>query len=428
MVKPKTKLDIEKIAISIDMGGSKTKAVVQRYPEGEEEVILIDSDLADVSKESLESLQAEGVPESRAWVGVLGEYYVLGMLARERFGGIAQLRELKYELAVPKICGTIWAAKEKLSLANDIAAYCAVLLPPGEVQDKGILETKLKEAFRSFETPSGKMRVKLLTFAAFAEGNGVLLHRKRTLGNAKYNSKNLALVMIGYRNSSAFISKGGNLSRGVTSDFGMSWMVNSFVGRASGLSVDNPNVVEVLVKAGASCNACTLQQLSRKRKREEIATDGEAMAKAAKVARDEYARALCRWIRSVMPQDVDEIIFCGGTAEYIKPELDAYFVKLGISVVWHGGVEVPVHVADTMGSRMVDVWALHKSFVENIDKATGHVRDTSAPKQDAVAEETGEQSTAWKQWKPEPKKVDKIVIDYTPQERPKEFLAMDDNI
>ena len=43
----------------------------------------------------------------------------MGELARRRFGGISQLKELKYELAVPKICGAFWLAKEKLNLGND---------------------------------------------------------------------------------------------------------------------------------------------------------------------------------------------------------------------------------------------------------------------------------------------------------------------
>ncbi|MCC5603279.1 hypothetical protein [Nostoc favosum] len=75
------------------------------------------------------------------------EYCALGELARRRFGGISQLKELKYELAVPKICGAFWLAKEKLNLGNDVAAYLSILLPPGEVQDKEQLQVRLKDAF-----------------------------------------------------------------------------------------------------------------------------------------------------------------------------------------------------------------------------------------------------------------------------------------
>ncbi|MFQ4143085.1 hypothetical protein U2718_012860, partial [Chlorogloeopsis sp. ULAP02] len=103
MAKTSDKSQPKKIVLTLDMGGSKTKAIAQEYPEGKPQVLLMDSEMADVSKASVESIDAEGLPESRVWVGVGGEYYVLGELARRRFKGISQLRELKYELAIPKV-------------------------------------------------------------------------------------------------------------------------------------------------------------------------------------------------------------------------------------------------------------------------------------------------------------------------------------
>lgn len=164
MPKTKEKTDVKKVVITIDMGASKTKAIVQEYPEGKPVVLLLDSEVADIAKASIESVQQEGSPESRTWVGIGDEYFALGELARRRFGGISQLKELKYELAVPKICGAFWLAKEKLNLGNDVAAYLSILLPPGEVQDKEQLQVRLKDAFRGFDTPAGKMRVKMLRY------------------------------------------------------------------------------------------------------------------------------------------------------------------------------------------------------------------------------------------------------------------------
>ncbi|WP_017314001.1 hypothetical protein [Mastigocladopsis repens] len=51
---------------------------------------------------------------------------------------------------------------------------------------------------------------------------------------------------------------------------------------------DNPNIVEVLVEAGVSCDSQMMQKLSRKRKRKEIQLDGELTFKALLLARDEY--------------------------------------------------------------------------------------------------------------------------------------------
>lgn len=92
MPKTKEKTDVKKVVITIDMGASKTKAIVQEYPEGKPVVLLFDSEVADIAKASIESVQQEGSPESRTWVGIGDEYCALGELARRRFGGISQLK------------------------------------------------------------------------------------------------------------------------------------------------------------------------------------------------------------------------------------------------------------------------------------------------------------------------------------------------
>ncbi|MBD2772050.1 ParM/StbA family protein [Iningainema tapete] len=414
MAKTKEKADLKKIALTIDMGGSKTKAIVQEYPEGEPFVLLVDSEVADVSKPSVETVEAEGLPESRAWVGIGGEYYALGELARRRFGGILQLRELKYELAVPKVCGAIWLAKQKLNLDNDVAAYLSILLPPGEVQDKEQLQTRLKDAFRSFDTPTGRMRVKTLHCNIASEGSGVFFQRKRVFGE---NMLAEMYVMLGYRNASIFTVRGGSSGAGITSNFGMSWLVDNFVSKASGLSSDNPNIVEVLVEAGASCDPLVMQKLSRKRKREEIKLDGELMSKALLLARDEYWRAIVRWLRSKMDEDIEELVFCGGTADYIRPEIDAYFQKEGIKVSWHADIFIPDEISSGMGNRMADVYALHQHMITQLDKITGYVR---------IQEEQARPS--------QPDNVRllhksrKFVPDYTPRQAPEGFLTIDDNV
>ena len=418
MAKTSDKAQAKKIVLTLDMGGSKTKAIVQEYPEGKPQVLLMDSEVADVAKASVENIQPEGLPESRTWVGVGGEYYVLGTLARHQFRGISQLKELKYELAVPKVCGAIWLAKEKLGLGNNVSVYLNILLPPGETQDKVQLETRLKEVFTGFETPAGKMRVKMAYYNVASEGSGIFFYRRRTLGGTIPTSM---FVMVGYRNASAFIVRDGVPSRGITSDLGMSWLVNNFVDKTSGLSPDDTSIVEVLVEAGASCNSQVLQKLSRKRKPDEIKADGDSMSKALLLARDEYWRAMARWLRSRIEDDVCELIFCGGTADYIRLEIDAYFKKQGIPISWHADIAIP-DIASSLGNRMTDVIALHEHIVLELDRLTNYERSQSlfdAPtvKPSSVADIEVKANTPTK-----------FVPNYTPRPVPKEFLTMSDKI
>jgi hypothetical protein len=320
---------------------------------------------ADIDYASVKNQYKEGNLEARVWVGFGDECYALGTLARDHFKGLTQLNELKYELAIPKICGLIWLVKEKLGLEPNFSVYLNVLLPPGEVQDKDQLQARLKEVFKGFDTPTGKMKIKLLDFDAVAEGSGLYFHFKHTCGGVVPNS---LFVMLGYRNASVFMVKNGVPSRGATSDLGMSWLVKNFVGKVSGLNLDDFGVVEAMVAAGKSCDPQVLQKLSRKRKKSEITADGELMSSALTLARDEYWRAIARWLRSSGQSDVEELVFCGGTADYIKPEIDAYCEKEEIDVSWHGDVNVPSNISMGLGSRMADVYSLHQYLIAEFDK------------------------------------------------------------
>jgi hypothetical protein len=191
--------------------------------------------------------------------------------------------------------------------------------------------------------------------------------------------------MLGYRNASAFTVRGGTAGVGVTSNFGMSWLIDNFVSKTSGLSSDNCDIVEVLVQAGVSCDPQVLEKLSRKRKPKEIKLDAELMSKALLVARDEYWRAIVRWLRSKMDSDIEELVFCGGTADYIRPEIDAYFHESEVRLSWHGNINIGEFEAG-IGNRMADVYALYQHMIIQFDKLTGYER--SAPPVKSAEKET----------------------------------------
>jgi hypothetical protein len=350
--------------LTIDMGGSQNKAIYQLYPDAYPKSIKLGSEIADISYKSKTAVPNEGTPSGRVWVGFEGEYYVLGSAALQ-FSGSSQINELKYQLAVPKICGLIWLVKEKLGLESSFSAIINVLLPPAEMADKDELKLSLKSALKSFETPSGKMKIKLAKFSAATEGSGIYFYFRHSHNGIIPNA---LFLMMGFRNASAFLVRDGVLNRGVTSNFGMSWLVNSFVSKVSGLNADDFRVVEAIVAAGENCDPSVLQRLSRKRKPEEIKADGELMSAAALVARDEYWRAIVRWLRSVIKSDIKGLVLCGGTADYLRSEIDAYCQENGLKVFWHGNVNVPTDISMGLGNRMADVYALHQYSVIMLDK------------------------------------------------------------
>ena len=82
-----------------------------------------------------------------------------------------------------------------------------------------------------------------------------------------------------------------------------------------------------IAKAGVKFKETDLKHLSKKRDEKLKQRDTAKLIKAIKDARAEYYAILSNWFRNEIPSDVNEIIICGGTANYLKPELNALFSR-----------------------------------------------------------------------------------------------------
>jgi hypothetical protein len=58
---------------------------------------------------------------------------------------------------------------------------------------------------------------------------------------------------------------------------------------------------------------------------------------------------------------LDEVILCGGTAEYMRTELENHFDYTEVS--WNGGIEIPSQLKDDeLGSRLCDAYGMYSAF------------------------------------------------------------------
>lgn len=387
----KDKEQSKAVVMTVDMGGSKTKIFVQEVGSDRPSLLLMDSSLADIGKASLDLAPTEGRSSDRAWIGYKGEgeeylYYAVGDLACNRFGGFSQLHKLKYELALPKILAAIWLVRAELELPAKFNLCMSVLLPAGEMGDKDLLKKSLVNAIQSFETPSGKMGVKLRHCEISSEGSGIYQHRKKLLGD-EFDDRRQLYVMLGYRNASVFLVRGGVLQLGVTSDFGMHWLLDLLSPRISGFDKNNPDTTSIIVNSLQSPEL--LKKLSRKRRKDDIEADYESITNAVAYAKKEYVRAVVRWLQSIIGE-FDEIVMCGGTAEYLRGELDKYYASDGTKIVWHGGVSVPSEYESKLGSsRLADVWALHEVFYKLVAARLNVVTSTKPDSNSDVSKADG---------------------------------------
>ncbi|MHC5747760.1 MAG: hypothetical protein ACYTXT_39075 [Nostoc sp.] len=358
-----------KVVLTLDLGASTTKAIAQVYPDGVPMVITMEPEIADVGYGSIEFLSSQSsVQDNTVWIGIGEEYYVLGALSKSMFAGTSAIRDLKYSYALPKIAALMWLAIRRLGLGVkvDLGIYLQILLPPGEMAHANHLGKQLTQRLKTgVKTPTGKFKCKIRSFNAALEGAGLLTYRSRNV-NVNYFQKNIGMLMLGYRNASFTLSMKGNSSKAESTDLGMNWLVSQFVERtAVGLSKEDSRLVKAIVEARDG-DFDSLRRLSRKNKPEQIQLDVDLFEKILPLVREEYTRALLRWVKGIAV--MDEVLICGGTATFVRHELTQHFDNEGIPICWNGGMELPKYL-DTMGlgDRVCDVWGSHISHIKMLD-------------------------------------------------------------
>ncbi|HEY9796723.1 MAG TPA: ParM/StbA family protein [Leptolyngbyaceae cyanobacterium] len=360
------------LILVLDYGGSATKGV---YADSslQEKLLVMEPEVISLPKSAIANYEktkmGKAQPVDAAWVSVENDScYVVGYLAQSRFNGNPGLSSLKYERAFPKTLAAVWVAAQELKLGNKFNAAIAVLLPAGEYENGADLEELLTDGLKDFQTPTGKMSVNLTHFECKPEGGGVYMVHRSQLGEAA-GRKTVAVVMVGYRNASILLSERGQVNKRVTSTLGFIKLVDLVENRIAGLP-STAQLTRAIARAGEKIEARHLLPLAMSSVPEARSKEAQKIADAVAACRVEYASVLCSWLREVLPRKVslDEAILCGGTAEYMRPELESHFAHAQIS--WHGCVELPEQLQDPeLGSRLCDAYGMYIYFRSKVAAA-----------------------------------------------------------
>ena len=177
--------------------------------------------------------------------------------------------------------------------------------------------------------------------------------------------------MIGHRNASILFSNKGAVGEGVSSNFGCNKLVEIFVRETSGTETHpTDKIIRAIVEAGANVKSQPFMALARSCSAAGKKEDVKQMVKATRLAREEYFQMLTRWLDKKLPNERNELIFCGGTAHLFKQELsERYSLD---TVLWDADVELPPTL-DTvgLGSRLADVYAMYRTFRERLSSRLG---------------------------------------------------------
>lgn len=355
MARPTKKSDA---IVVMDFGGYSTRILYQStQANSEPNSLVMEAQISAVSKELAKSHTDNNLnnaaPENLTWVTVGDDCRAVGYLAVSHFNAHIGLSGLKYEDAIYKALAGIWVISRRLNLNNKFSLDLAVMLPPGEFNDGEQFFVLLSKALQSYQTPTGSLKVNLKVKQAFQEGAGICAMHCQSLKNT-FTQKVIAYIMVGYRNASVLVSARGVVGKGKTSDLGMIRMTELVQERTSGYNA------ATLTKAIACADYSNLSRrhflgLTRARNLKQRQKEAEQLIEAVLLARIDYSQMLTCWLTEVMPSNADELVFCGGTAEYLKPELRDYFAVY--PQCWHANIEIPPLIDSyEMGIRLGDVY------------------------------------------------------------------------
>jgi hypothetical protein len=357
------------VILTLDFGGSGLKCLYQVWG-GERKVLFMEAFVIEAEAESLkektQGILGSAYPENMAWVGVEGNYRAIGYFASVQYNAISLLKPKKHSLAVYRTLAAVWVIQQRLKFPKSMVIAMAVLLPPGELSDSQMFLKNLKEALRDFETPTGTLNVKTTDLICYPEGSGVYFMHCHNSGEI-IKKKVFALIMLGYRNASVLLSRKGMVTEAESMDLGMIRYLELIMKKTSGLKPEQ--IVKAISKASASNplprDFLNLTELNlRMDLRKEQA---EQIVEAVIHSKQEYLTAIQGWFSEVLPSELEEVVFCGGTVDYFKQELDSLFPATPVK--WHGNFDYPEELEEQwLGNRLADAYGLSLAFTQEINK------------------------------------------------------------
>jgi hypothetical protein len=198
---------MERIDIAIDFGGSGLKVVASCGDKLA--AFRISPQVAEISDPKYLEQEFSIDLTKNLWVGAKNTYYALGALAADRYYAPVPLVEPKRTYVIPRTLGAVAVAAHRFGIKK-FKVNLQLLLPAAEFskEDKQKLGEDLVSALASFETPLKPMKAKALNITAKPEGFG-LMRRKMVVGGSEYQVQSTAVVMFGHRNTSLYLSSGG---------------------------------------------------------------------------------------------------------------------------------------------------------------------------------------------------------------------------
>ncbi|MEN9518623.1 MAG: hypothetical protein RLZZ381_1211 [Cyanobacteriota bacterium] len=333
------------VVVAIDLGASLSK-VAAIDAKGHYSLLAAYSDVAQTPVDHIKQVESkfwgERIPEARTWVVTSEGAFVTGEYARNHFRGRNNLKLSKLDEAVPKILSLLWILSQKYNhLGNSFGLKLGVLLPSGECAEGDIRELKerLIPALKSFDTPTGKLKLKITpqNLEIKPEGAGIYVHRRLNMSQDALVRTRLGILGIGYRNTNLLVSVSGSVSDRDrhTCDLGFSYLISA-IKILTGSAFSESDLAKVVVSAGWDINRIVVEQfLQQLGKPQRL----DSLIESIEKSQADYLMQLRRWFRDVQAHALEAVAFYGGTTDYLYKPLAEYFKAID-DVFWHKEFQV----------------------------------------------------------------------------------------
>ncbi len=334
-----------KLTLICDLGTSLSKVLYRVGRNGsvkhftmDAQHLILDADLIGNLNKSSEF----GKPEDNAWLQMEElSCHLVGRLAQE-YRATTSIKSLKYESIVPKILAIVGAIAVKEKLFHSIKLDLAVLLPYGELSSSLELERELQQSTSEFKFQGDPYQLELKKYHFCPEGSGILSHLLEKQYIELVQSETIAVLMMGYRNTSLLLFQNGTLSvdRSETTNLGFYNFSDLIIKKTSGLTRDDiqaaiytcqENFINRQTAMGEekSITAIAVEDLIKSRDRQRAGVEKSRLETAISNSRREYWQLIAAWLNEVLPtqRHLDQLIYTGGTSGFFEQELNDYLLE-----------------------------------------------------------------------------------------------------
>lgn len=315
------------VQLFVDLGGSNIKGIVVMPDTNTSLRFSLPSRVVKLSSFDIANKPVGLLAKNDVWLTYNNQHYAVGQLALH-YGNdvtlIAEFKEPKQDLAIPRLCAVMGLIQHTVNdLPEKFDVDLTLVLPYPEYQIAREKNNKffkdLKKVFSSFFFREKKLQIKLNTFDIQPEGAGLLALRYLEEGVSWLDSKTLGVLMLGHRNTSVIVYKGGT-GFGYTNHMGFHFLLQKVIDRSLGINAADLTKAIYAAGKGLSPDNPFLENLARSKgeiKKIEI----QRLVTSITETKQNHWEQLTSWAVNLLPE-VDELIIGGGTALLYKREIE----------------------------------------------------------------------------------------------------------